>query len=127
MMSKEKFQIEFLAKSSPNILYNQIATVSGLSEWFADNVNIKEDILLFTWDGEDEEAKLIARKKDQFIKFEWLELEGEGTYVEMRIVIDPLTKDLALVITDFCEPMELEESKELWKSQIDQLFQSIGA
>jgi hypothetical protein len=126
-MSKEKFQIEFLAKSSPNILYNQIATVSGLSEWFADNVNIKEDILLFTWDGEDEEAKLIARKKDQFIKFEWLELEGEGTYVEMRIVIDPLTKDLALVITDFCEPMELEESKELWKSQIDQLFQSIGA
>ena len=126
-MSKEKFQIEFLAKSSPNILYNQIATVSGLSEWFSDNVNIKEDILLFTWDGEDEEAKLIARKKDQFIKFEWLELEGEGTYVEMRIVIDPLTKDLALVITDFCEPMELEESKELWKSQIDQLFQSIGA
>ena len=126
-MSKEKFQIEFLAKSSPNILYNQIATVSGMSEWFADNVNIKEDILLFTWDGEDEEAKLIARKKDQFIKFEWLELEGEGTYVEMRIVIDPLTKDLALVITDFCEPMELEESKELWKSQIDQLFQSIGA
>jgi hypothetical protein len=126
-MSKEKFQIEFLAKSSPNILYNQIATVSGLSEWFADNVNIKEDILLFTWDGEDEEAKLIARKKDQFIKFEWLELEGEGTYVEMRIVIDPLTKDLALVITDFCEPMELEESKELWKSQVDQLFQSIGA
>ena len=67
-MSKEKFQIEFLAKSSPNILYNQIATVSGLSEWFADNVNIKEDILLFTWDGDDEEAKLIARKKDQFIK-----------------------------------------------------------
>ncbi|MBT6439243.1 MAG: SRPBCC domain-containing protein [Flavobacteriales bacterium] len=126
-MSKEKFQIEFLAKSSPNILYNQIATVSGMSEWFADNVNIKEDILLFTWDGEDEEAKLIARKKDQFIKFEWLELEGEGTYVEMRIVIDPLTKDLALVITDFCEPMELEESKELWKSQVDQLFQSIGA
>jgi len=126
-MSKEKFQIEFLAKSSPNILYNQIATVSGLSEWFADNVNIKEDILLFTWDGEEEEAKLIARKKDQFIKFEWLELEGEGTYVEMRIVIDPLTKDLALVITDFCEPMELEESKELWKSQVDQLFQSIGA
>tara|TARA_B110000305_G_C18925645_1_gene397166 strand:+ start:32 stop:412 length:381 start_codon:yes stop_codon:yes gene_type:complete len=126
-MSKEKFQIEFLAKSSPNILYNQIATVSGLSEWFADNVNIKGDILLFTWDGEDEEAKLIARKKDQFIKFEWLELEGEGTYVEIRIVIDPLTKDLALVITDFCEPMELEESKELWKSQVDQLLQSIGA
>ena len=126
-MSKEKFQIEFLAKSSPNILYNQIATVSGLSEWFADNVNIKGDILLFTWDGEYEEAKLIARKKDQFIKFEWLELEGEGTYVEIRIVIDPLTKDLALVITDFCEPMELEESKELWKSQVDQLLQSIGA
>ena len=98
-----------------------------MSEWFADNVNIKGDILLFTWDGEDEEAKLIARKKDQFIKFEWLELEGEGTYVEIRIVIDPLTKDLALVITDFCEPMELEESKELWKSQVDQLLQSIGA
>mgnify|MGYP000432492174 FL=1 len=125
-MSKEKFQIEFLAKSSPNILYNQIATVSGLSEWFADNVTIKVDILLFTCYGEDDEAKLIARKKDQFIKFEWIELEGEGTYVEIRIVIDPLTKDLALVITDFCEPMELEESKELWKSQVDQLIQYIG-
>ena len=126
-MSKEKYQIEFLAKSSPHILYTQIGSVSGLSEWFADNVNIKEDILTFTWDGVDEEAKLLGRKKDQFIKFERLELEGEGTYVEMRIVTDPLTKDIALVVTDFAEPMELEESKELWKSQIDQLFQSIGA
>ena len=126
-MSKEKYQLEFLAKSSAHVLYNQIATVSGLSEWFADNVNIKEDILIFTWDGIDEEAKLINRKKDQYIRFEWLELEGEGTYVEMRIVTDPLTKDIALVVTDFAEPAELQEAKDLWESQIDQLLQSIGA
>lgn len=126
-MAKQKFQLEYLAKSTPHVLYNLIGSASGLSEWFADNVNIKNDVLIFTWDGAEEEAKLINRKKDQFIKFEWLENEGEGYFVEMRIVTDPLTKDIALVVTDFAEEDEVDEAKELWNSQIDGLFQMIGA
>ncbi|HQV00603.1 MAG TPA: START-like domain-containing protein, partial [Bacteroidia bacterium] len=39
---KQKFQMEFEMRSSPKILYNYISTASGLSEWFADDVRVKE-------------------------------------------------------------------------------------
>ena len=40
MASKNIFRIEFPIRSSLKILFNQISTPSGLSEWFADNVNL---------------------------------------------------------------------------------------
>ena len=39
---KQKYTLEFEIKSSPKILYNYLSTASGLEEWFADKVNIRE-------------------------------------------------------------------------------------
>jgi len=39
MSSKVRYEIEFPINSSPQLLYQYISTPSGLSEWFADNVN----------------------------------------------------------------------------------------
>lgn len=42
--------------------------------------------------------------------------------------MDALTKDVSLIITDFAEDEEeLEESKQLWENQIDELKHTIGA
>ena len=38
-MSLLKYEIEYVIKSSIIILYKRLSTASGLSEWFADNVN----------------------------------------------------------------------------------------
>ena len=37
-----------------------------------------------------------------------------------------MTKDVSLLITDFCDEDELEESRLLWESQVDQLHGLIG-
>ena len=50
MSAKVKFEIEFPIQASPQLLYNYISTQSGLSEWFADNVNSRGELFTFIWD-----------------------------------------------------------------------------
>jgi uncharacterized protein YndB with AHSA1/START domain len=128
MSNKVKYSLEFEVRSSKQVLYNYIGSASGLSEWFADNVNIDKDgVFTFSWDGSDEQAKLISRKSPEHIKFQWLDDEDTNCFFEIRITIDALTKDVGIVITDFAEEDEIEGSKQLWDSQISELFQIIGA
>jgi hypothetical protein len=63
MTEKIKYEIEFPIRSSLRILYNQISTASGLSEWFADNVNLSDKIYTFFWDGDQQNAELLSKKK----------------------------------------------------------------
>ena len=128
-MEKEKFQIEIPINSSKGVLFNIFSTPSGLSEWFCDDVNIKKDVHIFIWDGSEESARLISKKRDEFDKFRWLEDEEEGinSFFEFRIKIDDLTGDTALVITDFAEEDEIDDAKELWAAQVDRLKQVLGA
>ena len=126
MSVKVKYELEFVMKSSANLLFKYIATPSGLSEWFADNVNSRGEIFTFIWDDSEEQAKLLSKKRDQFIKFKWLEDEDKDSYFEFRIEIDDITKDVSLIITDFSDEDELDEAKMLWESQVDQLHGLIG-
>ena len=127
MASKNKFQIEFPIRSSLRILFNQISTPSGLSEWFADNVNLNGKNYTFFWDGDEQDAELLSKKNNQSIKFRWTD-EPKDTYFEFKIVVDDITQDISLIITDFAEDEEdEEEAKLLWNKQIEKLRQSIGS
>jgi len=127
MASKNKYQIEFPIRSSLRILFNQISTPSGLSEWFADNVNLKGKNYTFFWDGDEQEAELISKKNNQWIKFKWAD-EPSDTHFEFKIIVDDITQDISLIITDFAEDEEAEkEAKLLWEKQIEKLRQSIGS
>lgn len=126
MNDKTKFEIEFVIQSSPQLLYQYLATPSGLSEWFADNVNSRGELFLFIWDGTEEEAKLLKRKSDEFVRFAWEENEDD-TYFEMRIIVDEITKDVSLFITDFAEEDEIDEAKMLWENQVSSLKQVLGS
>ncbi len=128
-MEKEKFELEFLLKTSTKVLDNMISTPSGLSEWFADDVNIKDDVYTFFWDGSEEEARLITKKANSKVKWKWLDDEEENmdTYFELRYEVDPMTKAVILTITDFAEPDEIEESQLLWDQQINELKRVLGA
>lgn len=66
---KEKYELEFLLKTSPRVLEKLINTPDGLSEWFADDVNIKDDIYSFEWDGNEEEARLLQNKPNAKIRW----------------------------------------------------------
>lgn len=129
MSKKIQYELEIEIKSSTQVLFNVISTPSGLSEWFADNVNIKGDLYTFIWDGSDESAYLLGKKKGESIKFQWAEDKEEGlkTFFEIRIKVDELTNDVALIITDFAEEDELDEAKLLWENQIAELKMVIGS
>ncbi len=126
MSEKVKFEIEFVIQSSPQLLYNYLSTPSGLSEWFADNVNSRGEKFYFIWDESEEEAKLLKRKSEEFVKFRWEEQEDDS-YFEMRIIVDEITSDVSLFITDFAEEDEVEEAKMLWSNQVGTLKQVLGS
>ena len=126
MSGKIKYELEFPIQASPNMLYQYITSASSLSEWFADDVNSRGKVFSFFWDGVEEKAELVSSRNNQFVKFKWLEYEDDS-YFEIRIVVDELTKDVSLMITDFSDEDEVEESKMLWESQIADLKQVLGS
>ena len=125
-MEKIKYELEFILNTSTTILYKCLHTPSGLSEWFADNVNVNNDMYTFFWDGSEESAKLLRKKKMESVKFQWEDDEGEDYYFEMTIRVDPMTNQVALIVTDFAEEDEMEDAKLLWENSISNLRQSIG-
>ena len=129
MDDKEKYEMEFVIQASPSLIYTYISTPSGLSEWFADNVNSRGELFTFIWDGSEEQAKLLSKKSGERIKFRWLadDEDGASYYFEIRIQVDEITKDVSLMITDFAEEDEIEEGKMLWTNQIGSLKQVLGS
>lgn len=129
MSDKIKYELEFPIHASTSMLYNYISTPSGLSEWFADNVNSRGEIFTFIWDDSEERAKLISKRSGERIKFRWLDEEGNDSeyFFEIRIEEDEITKDVSIVVVDFAEEDEVEESKLLWENQISDLKHVIGS
>lgn len=127
MDEKIKFEIEFPIHASPQLLYQYISTPSGLSEWFSDNVNLRGELFTFIWDDSEEQAKLVSKKNEERVKFKWVEDEDPKTYFEIKIQVDEITKDVSLIVVDFSEEDEVEESKMLWENQISSLKQVLGS
>ncbi|MDP4827843.1 MAG: START-like domain-containing protein [Flavobacteriales bacterium] len=125
-MEKVLLEKEYMLNASKSILFNCLSTPSGLSEWFADDVNIRNEVYTFKWDDSEEEAKLISKKRDEYIKFKWLDDEDDDSFFDMRIRIDAMTGETALIINDYVDEDEIEESSLLWDSLVDNLRRILG-
>lgn len=127
MQDKIKYELEFPIQASPQLLYQYISTPSGLSEWFADNVNSRGELFKFIWDGAEEQAKLVTKKSGERIKFKWLSDEDPSYFFEIRIQVDDITKDVSVIVIDFAEEDEVDEAKMLWENQVSDLKQVLGS
>jgi uncharacterized protein YndB with AHSA1/START domain len=126
MSEKKKFNLEYEIKSSPRILYSFLSESNGLTQWFADKVTFRDQVFTFTWDDEEQKAKLVGMKENKFVRFRWLD-DDPQCYFEMEIVQDELTNDVALSITDFATEESIAERKLIWNNQIDYLIGVLGA
>lgn len=126
---KIKYELEFPINSSPQLLYQYISTPSGLSEWFADNVNSRGEYFTFIWNDSEEKARVASKKTGEKIKFRWIDENDADTdyFFELRILEDEITKDVSLMVIDYAEEDELEEATLLWENQISDLKHVIGS
>ena len=129
MSLKIRYEIEFQINSSPSLLYQYISTPSGLQEWFADNVNARDEFFTFSWNGTEENARLSLKKNDERVKFKWIDDQKNDTeyFFEIQIIEDEITKDVSIYVIDFAEEDEINEMKQLWTNQIADLKHIIGS
>jgi len=125
MPEKIKFQLEYEIKSSPKILFSFLIEPNALSQWFADEVTIRENTYTFTWHDDERKAKLINERENKVVRFKWL--EDEPYYFELEILQDELTNDVALMVTDFAYEDQIDDRKLIWDNQIDYLLSVLGA
>ena len=124
---RSKFELEYNLNCSPKVLFSRLSTPEGLGEWFADQVNVDGDLFSFFWNSSESKARLSAMKENKMVRFEWLGMENEeSNFFEFRINLEELTNELALIIIDFAETEEKEDSIYLWDSQINDLKRALG-
>lgn len=122
-----KFEMEFVVHASAEMLYEFLSTPSGLSEWFCDDLNIRNGIYTFIWDDQLQQARLLKTVDLQVVRFQWVD-KTDGSYFEFKIQRDDLTNDISLIITDFADTVaERESAKLLWHSQVEKLMHVIGS
>jgi uncharacterized protein YndB with AHSA1/START domain len=126
MSEKKEFKIEYEIKSSPRILYSFLSEPNGLTQWFADDVSVRDQVYTFTWDDEQQTAKLLAIKENKLVRFRWID-DDPQYFFEMEILQDELTNDVALAITDFATEDTITERKQIWDNQIEYLISVLGA
>jgi uncharacterized protein YndB with AHSA1/START domain len=124
-MKRVSFEMEFLFRASPTILYKFLTSPACLVRWFCDTVDIQEDVYAFEWSGSEEVAILIDDIEEERLRFKWEEA-ADNEYLEFRFDISPVTNETILSITDFCDEDEVEDQKKLWASQFDMLRRETG-
>lgn len=125
MSKKIKFTVEFPVRCSPTILYEFLSTSSGLQEWFADKVSDTNNGFTFSWSGSEEDAEIVEKEENKFIRFRWEE-SPKDEYFEFRIEKSEVTNQTILVIHDFAEKRDINDQSQLWESQVKDLFHRLG-
>ena len=126
---KEMYILEYPMNSSIRILFPRLSTSTGLSEWFADEVTEAGSIFTFRWKTHTQQAKMIKLKDLQSVRFQWLEEESsdEDNYFEFKVSQDELTGEVLLTIIDFADPDDIDDSKGLWETQVNDLKRLLGS
>jgi len=121
-----RFELEYGVKASKKVIFDRLSNASGLQEWFADEVNQRDNIFSFVWDGSEQKAELLSKKDNSHVRFRWLEQDDDEAFFEFRLEVDPITSDLALIVVDFADDDDEDDAVELWDNQINALFSLLG-
>lgn len=121
-----RFELEYGVKASKKVIFDRLSNASGLQEWFADEVNQRDNIFSFVWDGSEQKAELLSKKDNSHVRFRWLDQDDDEAFFEFRLEVDPITSDLALIVVDFADDDDEDDAVELWDNQINALFSLLG-
>lgn len=126
MSKKVLYTLEYPVRCSPGILYEFLSTPAGLQEWFADNVDERDGVFSFSWNGTEEYANVVEKELDKFIRFHWTH-SGKDEFFEFRIDKSEVTNQTILVVTDFADKKDIKDQSQLWEYQVKELFHRLGS
>ena len=126
MSKKVLYTLEYPVRCSPRILYEFLSNPAGLQEWFADKVDVRDEVFSFSWNGNEEKAQLVESEEDKFVRFHWI-TSPKDEYFEFRIDRSEVTNQTILVIKDFADKKEIKDQSQLWEYQVKDLFHRLGA
>ncbi len=127
MAEKTQIQLEYTVNCSPKVLFNRLSTASGLTEWFADDVRVKGNLFTFIWGDTSQSAEKKLHRENKMVRFEWAGDDADELYFEFVINQDDLTNDVSLTIIDFAEEDEINETSNLWDTQVSKLKHLLGS
>lgn len=125
MAKKQLFTLEYAVRCSPTILYNFLSTPSGLQEWFADLVNERDKMFVFSWNNVEEKAVVVEAHQDKSIRFHWIN-SPKDEYFEFEIDTTEITSQTVLLIRDFADKKDIKDQKQLWEYQVRELLHRLG-
>lgn len=128
---KQLFTADFEMHASAKLLFPYIHTASGLSQWFATNVNISpEKVFIFIWEQEQKKARLESFRLNHYVRFEFLPDNGmapeDPSWFEIRLDTDDFTQLTYLRVSDYSDFDDMEELQEIWDDLIEKLKSVVG-
>ena len=129
--TKTRFVVEFPINASPKILFPYLATASGLSQWFCDDVRYVEGQRLnFIWDNENHYAEISGQRLNRAIRFVFLnELRqtiSDANYLEFSLDSSLVTDEVYLRVVDYSSTQDSNEQFEMWDGLVAKLREQVG-
>ena len=132
MTNKKLFTTDFEVHASVKMLYPYIQTAGGLSEWFANDVNINpEKVFTFELDDNDiRRAKMVSSRVNHFCRFEFIpetdDDRADPSWFELRVETNELTQTTFIKVSDYSDFDDMEELQDLWEGLIENLKKVVG-
>jgi len=128
---KTRFVVEFPINASPKILFPYLATASGLSQWFCDDVRYVEGQRLnFIWDQENHYAEISGQRLNRAVRFVFLndlrQSVTDANYLEFTLDSSQVTDEVYLRVTDYSSAHDASEQGEMWEGLVAKLREQVG-
>ena len=131
IQSKTRFVVEFPINASPKILFPYLATASGLSQWFCDDVRYVEGQRLnFIWDQENHYAEISGQRLNRAVRFVFLgdnrQVLADPNFLEFTLDSSQVTDEVYLRVIDYSPAHDTDEQQEMWESLVAKLREQVG-
>jgi uncharacterized protein YndB with AHSA1/START domain len=131
IQTKARFVVEFPINASPKILFPYLATASGLSQWFCDDVRYVEGQRLnFIWDQENHYAEISGQRLNRAVRFVFLDdhrqTVADANYLEFTLDSSQVTDEVYLRVVDYSSAHDADEQQEMWEGLVSKLREQVG-
>ncbi|WP_232341369.1 START-like domain-containing protein [Hymenobacter ginkgonis] len=129
--AKRRFEMEYSINASPKLLFPYIASASGLSQWFCDDVRLDpEHRFNMVWDKQNHYAEVAIQRPGRSIRYVFLDEHKrpqlDANYLDFTLEYSRITDEVFLRVTDYSDHTDTKEQQELWEGLVSKLREQVG-